>query len=444
MPAPTNYDPALTALTRDMLRGRVIARDRLAELVRSAPPAALADPTAFIDFLSQQGELTRFQADKLLRGQWHGLAVGPYRLLYPFARGHTGVVYLAREEGGPPVALKVLPPGLAKREPRTLTRFLREQQIGATLPPHPHLSRAYASGTAGGVSYLAMEYIEGSTVRQILAESGPLTVGQAARVFADAASGMDAAHKVGFVHRDLKPPNIVVTPAGRGVVLDFGFALRMGEPMPDDPAVLGGQGYTLGTLDYLPPEQAANAAAVGPAADVYSLGCSLYHAVTGGPPFPGGSAAEKFRRHRSEYPPPVTDANPLIPAEFARLVAWAMSKRPADRPKSAGEFAYALQHWADPVRPAPSANGSAGADLLKRVEARWLALRDAAVESGGESDSLELTAAEATGPGSDRVEGLRPDTRLPVWVVAAGAVGLGIALLVAAAVGWAVGRATVG
>ena len=357
-----------------------------ADLLAIAPAAVRDRPTALADYLVAAGRLTRFQADKLLGGFWHGLAIRHYRLLYPIGRGGMGIVYLARDgrpdRAGGLVALKVLNPQRARDEPRTLARFRREMEIGLALPTDPHLTRTHDAGEAGGVHYLAMEYVPGRTVHEIVTADGTLSVGAACRVFADAAAGLAAAHAAGFVHRDLKPGNVVVSAAGRAKVLDFGFALRVGEPAPDDPAVLGGPGHTVGTMDYLAPEQSRDAAGVGPAADVYALGCSLYFAVAGSPPFPGGSAQDKIRRHRAEYPDPIADVNPTVPAEFDRLVRWLLGKRPKDRPGSMAEVASVLAPWADPARGAVSAPDPG--EVLRTVEARWQAHRaDLTDETGG-------------------------------------------------------------
>ncbi|MGL6096930.1 MAG: protein kinase domain-containing protein, partial [Fimbriiglobus sp.] len=210
----------------------------------------------------------------------------------------------------------------------------------------------------------------------------------------------------------------------RGKVLDFGFALRVGEPAPDDPTILGGQGYTVGTMDYLPPEQAAAAAAVGPPADVYALGCSLYFALTGEPPFPGGGPQDKIRWHRTAFPPPMTDLNPLLPAELDRLVGWFMAKKPADRP-TADRAAQELAAWADPIRPAMPGAIPSDADWVRTVEERWLSTRAAQpapeddgpvaidTSASGVMDRLPPDVADEEVPGEPPAV-TRPKVRLPV------------------------------
>ena len=199
-------------------------------------------------------------------------------------------------------------------------------------------------------------------MRQLVGEKGPLPFGEAARIFADVADGLAHVHERGLVHRDVKPANVMVRPDGRAVLLDLGLALAPGEPLPADPAIAGGRGYIVGTMDYLAPEQAQNAVDVGPAADLYGLGCSLFFALTGTLPFPAQGAKEKMRRHRNDPPPGIAN----VPPGLAHLVKWLMAKTPADRPGSAVRGA----------RPAP-ARGRRAAEAPATVNV--VAAADAAV-----------------------------------------------------------------
>nr|MCU0705496.1 serine/threonine protein kinase [Fimbriiglobus sp.] len=188
-----------------------------------------------------------------------------------------------------------------------------------------------------------------------------------------------AAHAAGFIHRDVKPSNVVLSPAGRATLLDFGFTLRRGErPTAADAEVVGGHGITLGTADYLPPEQATNAVAVGAETDVYSLGCSLYFALAGRPPFPAANTREKIRLHQTADPLPLMALNPEVPAELSAMIGWLMNKRPEERPQSAGMVADELERWAEPAMAAavPRVYDAAWeAATLERVEAAWSATR---------------------------------------------------------------------
>ena len=213
-------------------------------------------------------------------------------------------------------------------------RFRREIDLGMRTE-HPNVTRTLAGGEIEGVNYIAMEYVPGKSLQRLVGQGGRLAVGDACRVFADAAAGLQHLHDKGLIHRDLKPANVMVMPAGGAKILDLGLAIAPGEPLPDDPRIVGGKGYILGTMDYIAPEQARNATDVGPHTDLYSFGCALYFALSGTPPFPGGTSKDKIRRQRLIDPAPLTDMNPKVPGKLARIVARLMSKTPADRPGSA-------------------------------------------------------------------------------------------------------------
>jgi serine/threonine protein kinase len=288
------------------------------------------------------------------QGVFRGRVLGPYQLLAPLGRGGMGTVFLARDgRNGQVVALKVLPPQRASA--RRVERFRREMELSRRVA-HPHLAWTYDAGEHGGVHYLALEYIPGRTLARLVADEGPLPLPRAARLLAEVARGLEHAHRQGLIHRDLKPSNIQVTPRGHAKVLDLGLALLAGE-RGADPSVVGGQGYVVGTMDYIAPEQIADSSRADHRSDIYSLGCTLYFAVSGERPFPGGTSREKLRRHRSEEPVSLAVRRPGLPAAFVALVERLMAKDPALRPPSAGAVAAELLAWAaeepaDPPAPA--------------------------------------------------------------------------------------------
>jgi serine/threonine protein kinase len=371
-----------------------------------ALPTELRTPQGLSDALQAQGVLTSFQADKLLGGSWQGLLLADYQLLYPIGRGGMGMVYLARDgrikPGKSPyrhVALKLLPPRRAQAEPRMLARFQHELQITAQLPRHPLLPRTLDSGTHHGVTYLSIEYVMGKSARQLLQEQGRFSVARSTRICADLATALHAVHQVGLVHRDVKPSNVIVSPSGRGRILDFGFALHRGQKAHDDPSILGGVGYTLGTIDYLPPEQAINAVQVGPETDVYSLGCSLFMLLTGHPPFPDGTPQEKIRQHRSTKPRMLNELNPEVPENLARYVNWLLAKRPEERPQSMAEVARELEKYAE----LPEADRvldplKREAEVLREAELRWQSLKQSGAKDEVREEDLTLIEEPGTNP----------------------------------------------
>jgi serine/threonine protein kinase len=255
-----------------------------------------------------------------------------------------GTVYLARDSRSQQlVALKVLPPKRAREEKRVLARFQREMEMCHRVA-HPNIAWTCDVGKQQDIHYIAMEYIPGRSLSRVVGSEGALSVARAARLLAEVAAALDHAHHQGIIHRDIKPSNIMVTPHDHAKVLDLGFALVRGET-GGKREVIGGQGYIVGTMDYISPEQAEDPTKVDPRSDLYSLGCTLYYAVTGRPPFPGGTAAEKIQRHRTEEPTPVPQLNPNVPPAFIRVVRKLMAKKPDQRPASAAAVREELLPW---------------------------------------------------------------------------------------------------
>lgn len=340
----TTDSPTVEGFLRTVLKSGLLDRGQLQEALRDVPKGQRDDPQALADHLILKGKITRFQAGKLLRGNGKGLVLASYQVLAPLGRGGMSTVYLARDDrSGELVALKMLPPSRWRKEERLLARFQREMELSRRVA-HPHLAWTHESGYCLGVYYIAMEYIPGKNLAKVVLESGPLKVPRAARLMAEVASGLEHAHNQGLIHRDLKPSNIMITPHDHAKVLDLGLALIEGEQA--DRSVIGGQGYILGTMDYIAPEQTTDSTSVDARADIYSLGCTLYFALTGRPPFPGGSSRDKVRRHRRDEPTPLRDLAPDVPAGFALLIERMMSKDPAGRPPSAIAVEEELRAWA--------------------------------------------------------------------------------------------------
>ncbi len=181
------------------------------------------DPASCAAGLVNRALLTRYQAKMLLAGKSRGFLVGPYVIQSPVGQGGMGIVYLARHASlDRKVALKVLSTDRAK-EPLSLDRFLREARAVAALD-HPNIVRLYDIGQGAGVHFLVMEYVEGTTLQEMVSKTGPLHYVQAAQYVAQAALGLEHAHEKGFVHRDIKPGNLMVTKTGAIKILDMGLA----------------------------------------------------------------------------------------------------------------------------------------------------------------------------------------------------------------------------
>ena len=246
-------------------------------------------------------------------------------------RGGMGVVYRATELSlGRPVALKLLAPERARDE-EFRERFQRESRMAAAID-HPNVIPVYAAGEQEGSLYLVMRYVSGTDLHALLRESGALSPARAADIVAQIASALDAAHRAGLVHRDVKPANVLL--AGHHAYLsDFGLTRLAGSD-----SGLTESGRWIGTVEYCSPEQ-LRGHRTDARADVYSLGCVLFAALTGAPPFTNGTVPAKMLAQLNDPPPRPSSMG--APAEFDRVLARALAKSPEDRYPSAGDLGRA-------------------------------------------------------------------------------------------------------
>jgi serine/threonine protein kinase len=287
--------------------------------------------------------LTNYQAEQILRGRTK-FDLGPYIVTDSIGKGGMGQVFKAvHQMMGRVCAVKILP--LEKSTPEAISHFIREVRTHAQLD-HPNLVRAYDAGRDGDVPYLVTEYVPGTDLRKLIRSRGRLSQQQAASVILQAARGLEYAHQRGLIHRDIKPGNILVTPDGIAKVSDLGLAGFI-HGLEDDPRA----GKIVGTADYLAPEQIRNPNEITHVSDIYSLGCTLYYAVSGKVPFPGGTARDKARRHQEETPWHPRRFNPELNEEFVDIIADMMEKEPAKRIQSAAEVVARLEQWASEVAP---------------------------------------------------------------------------------------------
>src|SRR5689334_1717350 len=261
---------------------------------------------------------------------------GRYEIERELGRGGMATVYLARDvQHERPVALKVLHPDLAAS--LGAERFQREIRLAAGLQ-HPHILGVYDSGNADGNLWFTMPFVEGQSLRDRLNREGQLPINEAVRICREAALALDFAHRHGVIHRDIKPDNILLID-GQAMVADFGIARAVGS---------GGEsltqtGMSIGTPGYMSPEQASGESKVDARTDVYALACVLYEMLAGEPPFSGPNAQAVIMRVMTETPRPITSVRQAVSPALTNAVARAMSKSPADRPSTAGEFAKQLE-----------------------------------------------------------------------------------------------------
>lgn len=175
-----------------------------------------------------------------------------------------------------------------------------------------------------------MEFVSGRSLHKLVQDNGTLSSEQAAFIGLEVALALHHVHLQGMVHRDVKPANIVISSKGQVRLIDFGLAMQNNEPAGDE-SVVGGLGFIVGTMDYIAPEQTIDPSKVDGRADIYGLGCVLYYALTGKPPFQGGTNVERMRRHRYEEPESLAKLRPDLPAGFLGLIKAIMDKDPSQR-----------------------------------------------------------------------------------------------------------------
>ncbi len=344
-------------------RSRLLAPIDLAACRQWARQDAALSPEKVADHLLQSGRLSRYQARKLLSGRSSGFLLGPFEILAPLGKGGMAYVYLARDhEQARLVALKLLTPRQKAAHPALLPRLERELKFGRRFS-HPGIIKAYALAEYHQVHVLALEHVAGVDLFRQVRRHGPLPPGLAARVMGQAALALAEIHHRGVVHTDLKPGNILVGPspdppapspeqqihrrpdsAPRTLVpkiIDFGLALDLAEP--EDKAT--GPGRIAGTFGYAAPEQTKAGHEIGPSADIFALGSTLFYLLTGEVPFTGETTKEKIRRIRHEEP-----AWYLIPAgtppALRKLMQELLEKKAKRRPSGAAIVADALMSLA--------------------------------------------------------------------------------------------------
>jgi serine/threonine protein kinase len=346
-----------------------------------------ADPRGLAGELVRRDWLTPYQVNELFLGRGRELVLSSYVLLQRLGEGGTGRVFKARHQGlQRVVALKVIRQELLT-DPEVVSRFYREIRLVSKLTS-PHIVHAYDAGPVGPTHFLTMEYLEGTDLRRLVKTAGPLPVHQAVEYIRQAALGLQHIFEHQLVHRDLKPSNLFLVSGGvvsgewsklissgamssessKGCtthhspltthqavvkILDLGLGRwrRAQEPGTGEEnsfsSLTPAGSVMVGTPDYLAPEQALDFHAADIRADIYSLGCTFYYLLTGKPPFPGGTLAQKLLMHQQAAPPPLEQFRSDLPVGLAAVVGRMMAKSPAERYATPAELAGALAELAN-------------------------------------------------------------------------------------------------
>jgi serine/threonine-protein kinase len=349
MPEPPITGDAVLALVR---RAEIADDDALTGFLNESgplPPTASDTATRLV----QAGILTPFQAKLILQGKHRGFKLGPYLILNQIGAGGMGQVFLAEHAAlRRRVALKVLPPKQAL-DPTNVERFYSEARAAAALD-HPNIVHAYDVSCERGTHFLVLEYLDGETLDRRLAARGRFTVREAVSYAVQAAAGLQHAHEKGVAHRDIKPANLHVGNDGIVKILDLGLA----QFFEDSGTKLAqGSAAVMGTADYISPEQLIGDP-IDHRSDIYNLGATLYHFLTGQPPFTGTTAA-KMIAHNLSAAPPAHELCEDVPEELSEIVEVMLAKSPDDRYQSAAEVVQALLPFVD----TPDASGKSADGL---------------------------------------------------------------------------------
>jgi serine/threonine protein kinase len=338
------------------------------------------------------------------------MLLGKYRVVEHVAVGGMATVYKAvHEDTGQVVALKVLPPELAVRA-NSRERFRQEALMGGRLR-HDNIVAIYEFDETQGTCYLAMEFVDGPTLADYIARHGPLSPRKTHTVVAQIASALDYACQLGVVHRDVKPANILLTRIEGKVIAKLGD-LGLSRELRDEEFRLTREGHTVGTVDYMSPEQARDSRAADIRSDLYSLGCTMHHMLTGQPPFTEGTLVERLMAHAERPPPDPRALQPETPPELAAICMRLLAKKPDQRYQTPAELLAALEGQ-ETLPP-----NDAGATLVIRrpaaIDADAGAPPDAAADAAAEAAAPLASPAAAAAPAPATSQPPSPSSELPV------------------------------
>jgi len=330
--------------------GRTVSVNRLAPVLGDDQPTVITQREIPATDDSQTDSVSRILHGRILPGE----RLGHFELLQYVGGGGMGKVFRALDTRlARSVALKILSPEhAADRE--TVLRFQNEAQSAARLD-HDNIARVYYVGEDRGLHYIVFEFIEGVNVRDLVESKGPLPLAEAVSYTLQVADALAHAADRNIVHRDIKPSNLLITPAGQAKLIDMGLArLREVDAVAAD---LTASGVTLGTFDYISPEQARDPRNTDVRSDIYSLGCTFFFMLTGRPPFLGGTMLQKLLQHQADQPPDLHQFRPDLPEDVNRILRKMLAKDPRRRYASPPELVNDLLWVARSAGLRPTAPG---------------------------------------------------------------------------------------
>ncbi|MFT3879793.1 MAG: serine/threonine-protein kinase [Gemmatales bacterium] len=379
-------------------------------------PTILKNPAAISALMLKQGLITSFQGKVLLSGKHLGFILGPYKVLEPIGKGGMGRIFLAEHMTlHRRVAIKALQSEKAKK-PELLKRFYREARAAAALD-HPNIVKVFDVNEGAGTHFLVMEYISGLTLRQVITAKGPLPYQIAVRYIIKTATGLKHAHEKGFIHRDIKPDNIIVSNEGHIKILDMGLARSLNEDADNLTKMLN-PNAVYGSVDYISPEQSIGGK-VDARSDLYSLGATLFALIAGVPPF-SGTAAQILVSHQLTKVPDLSAFQPSIPPQLNAIVAKLMAKKPEKRYSNAGEVIDALLPFSQSGQPS-----SPAAPVVPTAEPETIKVHDVTRKT---SQTSKQTKQLVASPNATKSRGFTVSPRMAVTAMVT-CMGLGLITL---------------
>ncbi|MCE9563923.1 MAG: protein kinase [Planctomycetes bacterium] len=365
MPPPANADEFLELIQRSGVADEGKLRNYIQKLKDSG--AFPTDSQKFAGRLVQDGLLTYFQAEQLLQGKYKRFTIGKYKVLEKLGAGGMAQVFLCEHKMmRRRVAIKVLPTAKAD-DPSSLERFYREARAVAAVD-HPNIVRAYDIDQDENLHFLVMEYVDGTNLQDLVKKFGQLDMLRACHYIYASAVGLQHAHEMGLIHRDIKPGNILLDRTGVVKILDMGLARFFHDE--EDALTKKYDENVLGTADYLAPEQALDSHTVDIRADIYSLGATFYFLLTGSAVFPEGSVAQKLIWHQNRVPKPIKSFRADVPDEVIAIVEKMMAKKVENRYQTPADVMGALAPWVATPIPPPAEREMPQVSAAARGDAR--------------------------------------------------------------------------